>query len=288
MDGKVDIMGAMKGSERSPSPEYLAEVNKRKAIVDNHFISLSEHSKSIAEYINNSDQFAYEEDLYTWFRIAGSIRSIDYEGIDYRGYFYDKAILAYEEENNELYAELVKEATVFIYLYNGLENLIKKLDLPEDKQRKGRINSAAIFITKHFNGKPNGILYHDDLLNNCVGMYCTSIDKDYKVSDEYYDLIDTNGIGVKFLYRLRNRLMHGDFLFPEPDGCEKYPFHTQTINSCSRLLLMCVQLLLIATLGDTSASNIFDIYTPNYREIPDNFIINEADYLRKMHLEIIE
>jgi hypothetical protein len=196
--------------------------------------------------------------------------------------------LDYEEENNELYAELVKEATVFMYLYSGLENLIKQLNIPESKQHRGLINSAAMYITQYSRDKPNKIPLYEDMLYSCIEMYCKSIDETYKLSNEYNEYVDINGVGVKFVYRLRNRLMHGDFFFPEPDDYEEHPFHVQTINSCSRLLLMSVQLLLIANLRDDSSHNYLDEHTPHYREVPNDLLIDEVGYLRRIHLNKID
>lgn len=230
-----------------PSTEIYKELVRRKRDIEGNLIDFGLHAKGISEYMISIGVGEWEN-LSQWFHIANSIKELNYDGITYDdSFFWCSPAYEYEIEKQELYQRLVKEITLFSYLYSGLEGVLTSLELPKCPHQRGKINSATYYLKKEFPTWSLPIAYYDKVVRLCEILFQQSFDKNYKLSSELGACVSIHGLGLKLLYKIRNKIMHGDFFFPEPlDHSFILPFQPEIINLCSRLVLMTVQMLFLA------------------------------------------
>jgi hypothetical protein len=223
------------------SQEDYFNLISSKSNIDSKLIDIGLHSKGISEYLNYSN-------TSQWFHIAWSIKDLKYDGINYDASFMMcRPSYEYESAKQKLYKKLVSETTLFTNLYNGFESFINEIKLEECIHRKGKINAATKFISEKINENNFTIELYNDIVLLSVEMYNSIFDDHFSIIIKPNDCTNTFGLGIKLIYKIRNKLMHGDFFFPEPlDYGVKPPFHPELINLSSRLILISMQLLLIA------------------------------------------
>lgn len=255
---------------------------------DSNMIPLSKHIKGIAEYFNVK---SYPNDIYNWFWISSSINSVDYDGIRQDCAFeMCRPAYEYETEKQKLHSQLVSNLTIFLFVYNGFESLVNYMNLPKHPKFNGKISATRYYIKNEFSDyfqKING--YQEALF------LLKSLMKDSSLNENiiYFsgdDCTDLNGIGLKVVYKLRNKLAHGDFIFPEPmDWNLELPFESEIIELCTRLLLFSIQMLMLAKNRDCYEE--LEMYDSEvfYDENSDaDFIIDEALLLKTLHIPRID
>ena len=264
-------------------------LSEEKANLDQKLIELNTHADALSEYFNCFNDLVC---CGTWFHIGGAIRGLDYDGILYDDSFMMcRPAYEYEIEKQKLYSNLVKEINVFLFIYSGLENLISFCDFPRHPLYNGKISSATFAIKQKFNSISPMLKYYDATVCLCERMFQESIDPQYKIANELTPVVDIFGLGLKLVYKVRNKIMHGDFFFPEPyDYGGTIPFHPAIINLCSRLALMSVQMLLIVY-KDNNFDKELEIYNSSilrYDEETHTHYVNERNYLRGLHVKQID
>lgn len=223
-----------------------------------------------------------------WFHVANGIKDLSYDGINYDAAF-EMCRPAYEYEigRQELYQRLVKEITLFSYLYSGLEGIISSLQLNRCPKQAGKVNSATYFLKTSFAKWHLPIKGYENAVILCERMYKHSLDEGYRISSELGDCVSIHGLGLRLLYKVRNKLMHGDFFFPEPlDHSFRLPFQPEIINLCSRLVLMSVQMLFLACRSGDYLQQM-EIYNSSILESNEEgeWLTNEKNYLLTFHLK---
>jgi hypothetical protein len=193
----------------------------------------------------------------------------------------------YEVEKQSLYQRLVTEITLFSYLYSGLEGIISILDLANCPNQNGKINAASFYLKSNFTALSNPILHYSEIVKLCETMYRYSFDNKYSIFSELQRCVSIQGFGLKILYRIRNKIMHGDFFFPEPlEHSSTLPFQPEIVNLCSRLVLMTVQMLILAY-----RRGYYDEYLQIYESTilktskEYDWVVNEKNYLTYIHLK---
>lgn len=270
-----------------PSTKTYYNFLRQKEETESHLIDLGLHAKGLSEYMT-SVQVNGWNNLSQWLHIANGIKGLDYDGINYDdSFFMCRPAYEYEAERQKLYHRLVKEISVFSYVYSGLEGIISNLKLPECSSQKGKINSAAFFLKNSFNKWSLPIPNYDKVVSLCEKMFQTSIDKDYRLSKELNNCVSIHGLGLRVLYKVRNRIMHGDFFFPEPlDHSFTLPLQPEIINLCSRLVLMSIQMLFLAYRQGSYLDEL-GIYNSSILEksLEDEWLVCEKSYLKSFHLK---
>lgn len=220
---------------------YWSLIDKKKHLELN-LVDVGLHSKGISEYLGDAN-------TAKWFHISWSIDEVIYDGINYdAGFMMCEPAREYEIENQKLYERLIAEITLFTYLYSGFESYISDLDLTRCPNNNGKINAATFFISENLNENNFFIAFYSDILTLTAEMYNSIfVDRFDPLSNENKNCCNLYGQGIRLLYKVRNKLMHGDFFFPEPlDFGTTLPFHPELINLSSRLLLMSMQILIIS------------------------------------------
>jgi hypothetical protein len=270
-----------------PFTKTYYDILKQKEDFEANLIDMGLHAKGLAEYMISIEIEGWNN-LSQWFHIANGIKELDYNGINYDdSYFMCRPAYEYETERQKLYHRLVKEITLFSYLYSGLEGIISKLQPVRCPNQIGKINSAAYYLKSSFPKWSLPIPCYDKTVRLCEKMFQFSFDKNYKLSMELGDCVSIHGLGLKMLYKVRNKIMHGDFFFPEPLGHSfTPPFQPEIINLCSRLILMNVQMLFLACRRGDYINEI-EIYNSSIlKKTEENeWLISEKSYLIAFHLK---
>lgn len=263
-----------------PSYDWFNRTKKYKLlcdkviVLDNQLRSIKSHVDDLAEYFNclNISEFS---DTANWFSMAWAIKTIEYEEAKY---FYDmdpyQVANGYTQATQKLRTNLMDDITRFLYIYMGLESLLNNLKLKKCPKEKGKIKAATFYIKKHNHLIPEIPFYqeHIDLLLELVD---NSGLRDMKNLFSSEDCNCSRGIGLKVLYKLRNKLSHGNFEFPlDEDLSEHMPLEPQITKLCSRLLLMSTQMIMIVKRNGLYSS----LFSPHI-EISD-----ELDFLINCHL----
>lgn len=259
---------------------FISEKNQ----LENEFISIGLHSKGVSEYlVAKSRDF---ENLSQWFHIANGIKELEYDGINYdSGFFMCRPAYEYETERQELFQRLVKEITLFSYLYSGLEAVITELNPPKCPKNKGKINAACYLIKNSFADHDSKLKLYSETVSLTAKMFSATIDKNYNLNAELKNsCVNTNALGLRLLYKVRNMIMHGDFFFPEPlDHSFIPPLQPEIIRLSSRLILISTQIILLTQIDRKSDDEIM-IYNSSIIDFEDEDpIVNERNYLSGMH-----
>lgn len=269
-----------------PNLEIYTEIIRQKEELELVLIDLGVHSKGLSEYMIALENHNFQN-LSQWLHITHGIKNLNYDGIVYdAGFFMCEPAYNYEIEKQELYQKLVKEITLFSYIYSGLEGIISELSLNKCPSKNGKINSAAYYLKNSFSEWHIPVIYYDRVLKLCEKMYNITFDTNYKVYNELCNCVSIHGLGLKILYKVRNKIMHGDFFFPEPfDHSWVLPFQPEIINLCSRLALMNIQMLFLAYRKGDYLDKL-EIYNSSiFDNVEENeWTVNEKCYLSNFHI----
>lgn len=264
--------------------ELIDNVNSLESLM----IPIKLHLRGITEYFIAKEPHA-SESIVNWLWIASSIDSINFDGIRYDcAYSMCRPAYEYEKEKQKLYVSLINELTIFLYAYSGFESLLNDFSLPKCPINDGKINSAKYFLKENYSKNFNTIPLYSDLLSILRILIRKSSLKKFEKCFSVDDCTDINGIGLKVIYKIRNKLAHGDYHFPEPgDWSYELPCEPEIAKVATRIILLSIQMLLIST----NADNFVTLELHNSEILPtDDYgdsIINEFDYLNSLHIKVI-
>ncbi|WP_319231055.1 hypothetical protein [Draconibacterium orientale] len=268
--------------------EYDKFIEKT-SFLDSKMIPIKLHLRGIVEYFLAKTPHSYNSTV-NWFWIASSINSVDFDGIRYDCAFsMCRPAYEYEKEKQKLHIRLINELTSFLYVYSGFESFLNDLSLPCCASKNGKINSATFFLKENYSNNFNSIPLYSKLL--CT--FRELIKKSFLVKYERYFSIDNctdiNGVGLKVVYKIRNKLAHGDYRFPEPvDWSFELPLEPEITKIATRILLLSTQMLLIST--NAGQFEELELYNSEIIEEDDEgeWIVNEFKFLNTFHLSSLK
>lgn len=249
-------------------------------------IPIKLHLRGITDYFLAKDPHAYDS-IINWFWIASSIDSVDFDGIRYDcAYSVCSPAYEYEEEKQKLHVKLINELTIFLYVYSGFESLLNDFSLPQCPSNNGKINSAKFYLKNNYSKNFNSIPLYSDLLSVLHSLIGKSSLNKYGNNFSFDNCTDINGVGLKVIYKIRNKLAHGDYRFPEPgDWSSELPVEPEITKVATRLLLLSIQMLMLSLnhnnfekLEFSLSSEVFDF------ENVGECVVNEFDFLNTFHL----
>jgi len=268
----------------SSEAQYKSIIRKVRS-VESKLIPIKTHLRGLTDYFREKEPY---ENLKSanWFWVASSINSVDFDGIMYDCAFYMcSPAFEYEEAKQRLYTKLIDEVTRFLYVYSGFEALVNELELSNCPSKKGKVNSASNFIKDSYSKDFNSIPYYNELLRLLRILIQNSALQQFERKFTLDECTDLNGLALKIVYVIRNKLLHGDFDFPEPSEWSlRLPLEPEISQISSRLILITIQMILIAQ----NASN-FDNLVFHDSEILQNdedgySEIHELEYLQNLHI----
>ena len=159
--------------------------------------------------------------------------------------------IAYENKRSELLSILATRLTIFNFVWGSFETVAKEL---LDIKRRGVVDKTIKFLKgNYYHRRP--IANNEDTLYSLLKFIedNESYEFDYEMC-KLHDIADLNGLGLDLVRQIRNDLAHGSAHFPTPDNWERGKTdllsserrHLNLIDTCTRIILLTVQMLLIA------------------------------------------
>jgi hypothetical protein len=215
------------------------------------FVPLDYHAANVANVIASLDDDVRWFGVIDWLRFAASIASVDVDSFKHDpGSYLCGAAFEYEDAQAELRKVFAERLTVFAFVWSGLEAAIDVVDPPGRPGERGKIRRTCRFLQDKFEchglaqGLSDEVVRFQALARDCVGMHAVERRVD-SVSD-----IGAEGLGLYLVYELRNQFAHGAIAFPQPDSENQATSpHRDLIECATRIVLMQLQMLLIATLS---------------------------------------
>lgn len=255
--------------------------------IESKMIPTKLHLRGIVEYFLAKEPCAYDS-IVNWFWIASSIESVKFNGTRYDcAYTMCRPAYEYEKEKQKLHLKLINELTLFLYVYSGLESLINDFSLPKCPSHNGKINSAKYFLKENYSKKFNSIPLYSDLVNILRSLIIHSSLSNYEKYFSIDECNDINGVGLKVIYQIRNKLAHGEYQFPEPGAwSSNLPCEPYITKVATRIVLLSIQMILISL----NVESFIDLEFHNSEILPsDDYgesVINEFEYLNSLHIKL--
>ena len=263
-----------------------AKLLEQKEIAEVELIPLRQHIRAMAEYFT----FWGYHDVANWFWIASSIVKVDYDGIRYDAAFsYCEPAYEYEFEKQKMHSNLINELTVFLYVYSGFEALLSNMALDECPCLKGKINAPKYFLKKEYETVFSLLPKYKNILVTLKDFVKRSSLRDIDVVFGLDNCTGLSGLGIKAVYKLRNKLAHGDYSFPEPlDWSGEIPLEPEIANLSTRVVLMTIQMLFLAQ--DKGNFKTLQLYESEVITAGDEgeWEIDEFSFLWGIHLDTID
>lgn len=238
---------------------------------------------SSEDFFNNQIENVSEWARVTdWLLVAGGIKNVelDREVLNEAGYQYCRPVFEFEEAQNEVQAAMVKQLTIFSFLWGSLESTINIISPQQAPGRSGKINSACYYIMQNLPATLIFQLYPDFLRH---------LEKLIRTVHEYDDLVehfnsqahvDERGQGIYVIYKIRNRFAHGSLILPSAGGDIKNNPDKMIIHTSSHIVVITIQMLISAFLQNST----FDV-TFGTEEDEDVEALDIHYLLRTLHFE---
>lgn len=254
--------------------EYPKVLQKVKEL-DEKLIPIKEHIDLIAEYFNCKEFSSYNE-VANWFSMAWSIKNTEYEDAKY---FYEldpyQAANDYAQHTQKLRTRLLDQITLFLYAYMGFESLINILNLQSCPQMKGKINSVKHFIKAKSSSDYEPLNFYLENLNLLKELISKSSMNELVNVFSVDDCTCISGMGLKVVYKIRNKLAHGNYEFPISEDLSYHmPLEPEITKISIRLLLLTIQNIMLLKYKNNYGS----LFSEHLEES------DEYDFLRNLHL----
>lgn len=199
----------------------------------------------------------------------------------------------YHFAHSELLAELVRELSVFNFIWGAFETVTKIINPPNIPKNNSIIDAACNYLTRNFDPLPR-VEHYDEAVFDLRNIL--RLDKKYGVKERDFRFdnhIGVSSIGIHIVRRIRNKFAHGTLDIPEPDGWTGgKPLDASLFDISSRIALLTIQMLII-THFNSSTTRVHwyrdrDWYEDDdhYLEIEDPFIDIGLEYLlRIIHMQ---
>lgn len=255
---------------------------------DAKLIPLNTHTKGIAEYLYCRNNLHEQE--ANWFWMASNIQAISYDGVRKDDAFMIcRPAFEYEDQKQDLHSNIVYDLTIFLYVYSGFEAILNASNHKKCPSSRGKINAAKWYIKTNFSNFQRSLPHYQE----SIALLRQLIDQKDSV---FQDLIkyltldnctDINGVGIKIVYKIRNLLTHGSFLFPQPVGHSyMLPVQSEIISLSTRIVLLTKQMVLIANCQNEF--NKIELWNSEVIDRDENtdceWEVGELKFLRSFHL----
>lgn len=153
----------------------------------------------------------------------------------------------YHFARSELHAELVRELSVFNFIWGAFETVVKIMSLPSVPKSNSIIDAACHYLNRAFDSMSHVQHYEETVfdLRNLLLM-----DQQYGITEKDFKqgaYTGPSSIGIHIVRRIRNKFAHGTLNIPEPEGWTgKRSLDSTLFNTSSRITLMTIQMLVIA------------------------------------------
>jgi hypothetical protein len=162
---------------------------------------------------------------------------------------------------------------------------LNELEIADCPAKKGKINAAKFYIKESYSNNFSSIAYYKDLLSNLRLLIRHSALYQFEKDFSLDSCTDFNGLALKIIYIIRNKLAHGDYNFPEPtDWYSHLPLEPEISRISTRLIIITMQMIMIAQ-NNGSFENL-DFHDSEILQKNEDGIseINELDYLKCLHV----
>lgn len=231
----------------------------------------------IADYLISCGYFDNcDGDFYSaieWLNLCSGLETVNIvpnkydEGLLYCGSAWD-----YEVSKSNISSELSTKLVRFHFAWGSLESMITALIPMEKVERYGKVNALCGYLKLNNLSDLLPYYYLDEychlisLMRN-VKQYqkdLEALDMLTETKYSYEQHVDSAGIGIYTVYKIRNKFAHGALHFPEPEeyGGEQV-FDVEIIDIATRIVLMTILTLLINDTKDNDFSLNDLIYDTN-------------------------
>ena len=214
-------------------------------------IDLQEHCFKLREFLGECDQFRFLNAM-DWLDIAAGVESVKVTTAKHDdSLMYCGDAIAYEDKRSELLSNLATRLTIFNFVWGSFETVAKTL---LGNKKRSIVNKTTKFLKQNYSPIPRIAFYDENLraLHKFIhgtGSYEVGCD-DFKLTDS----VNRTGLGLHVVREIRNDLAHGSAHLPLPDDWERGEKdllssehrHLNLIDTCTRIILLTVQMLLIA------------------------------------------
>ncbi len=246
-------------------------------------IDLTEHSYYLSRFFACENP-SHDNYIYYWFQIASGIISIEYQSDRYDdSVFQCRPTMEYEEEKSKFHSKLIKALTTFNFIWGGFEAFLNSVNIPECPYQGGKINDASFWLLKNYDPDNVPLRYYPQVVEYLKGLIVkNSWYGDPKVLFKKKNCEGASAEGISIVYKIRNKLAHGDFQFSEPEewNSEK-PLDLPIINSASRIVLLTTQMML-STFHQNSEF-LIDVYHNEMEEEEEGVLANI--FLKTIHMK---
>jgi hypothetical protein len=217
--------------------------------------SLDSHASLLAEAISGIGEQNLELfDTVRYLQMASGLRGIDFDTARFDPYpGYCEAADEHTDQQDRLFAVLTRRIAVFLFVWASLESLREKValpNLPRGVKRPRQIDRLCYFLTMHYSlPLPSGYTEALSCLRKIAAK--SEIGRGAAVSPGLPAYIGPSGEALYRVYELRNKLAHGDFSTPFPEGPpEKHP-DVFMVCICTRLVLLSIQMIVLCKYPST-------------------------------------
>ena len=258
-------------------------------------VSIIEDSESLPGDLNDWQNVA------EWLSAASGIVNVEVDTAQFNfAVQYCAGVWEYESSHSEILSQFTTQLTTFSLIWGGFETFIKRIlhltKVPKSmKKHTQRVDQAAYYLASNpaFEIPIPG--YWDTLADLSLQIQshpALAIHKDKLVLKPYCGL---QGLGIDIVRHIRNDLAHGSARMPRPDGWgmfdtnEMVQLQSETIKSCSRMVLITMQMLLLSLVSTGSLqyrlewSRALSIWTENSDKCEPT--LNLEVFLRTIHIQ---
>lgn len=254
--------------------------------LESDLIPLKAHIKGISEYFE-SKNYPFYMDIADWFLMSSSINSVNFNRVRYDSAFtMCEPAYEYEIEKQNLHSKLMNELTKFLFVYSGFEALLNELALGSCPHNRGKINAAKFYIKDIYSTNYQSLKFYTKILSLQRKLISESTLKEHESHFSTDACTDINGVGLKVVYKLRNKLAHGDYIFPEPeDWSSDLPLEPEITQNSTRLILLSIQMIMLA-IHKNDFENLFLYESEVIDSSEENeWMVNEFSFLNSFHIK---
>ena len=262
-----------------------------------HSHRLGQLLKELYDYV--PDEHGREEFSFLvagdWLGIASGIESVKLltEKFD-DSLFYCGNALDYEDKRSLLLSEFVTRLSIFNFIWGGFESIIKVIQpkpVPNDlKKRRSSIDDAIYYLKTNYDPNPRLQPYDDELWKLRMLMSQVRHYQGWLPEFRLQPFLSITGLGLHIIRLIRNDFAHGSAALPIPEdwGSPKTKeiltaqekIHLTIIDTCSRLLLLTQQMILIGFLKEEHAYSEILKYEENF-----GFAADAATVAAVLHMD---